>query len=94
MNSNKIVAGESQCTSGTKPTRTSLRVSTRPWRALLSVGGALAEKLGITLTSIALDPGNALFHQWFQSNPVVNDSLVVDVGGGNGHIAKFIAEVR
>lgn len=41
----------------------------------------------------ALDPGNALFCDWFKSNQSGDHNLVVDVGGGNGHVSKFLAEV-
>jgi 16S rRNA G1207 methylase RsmC len=41
----------------------------------------------------ALDPGNALFRGWFEANSNPKQNLVIDVGGGNGHIAKFLAEV-
>ena len=40
----------------------------------------------------ALDPGNALFCDWFKDNKKASRNLVVDVGGGNGHVSTFLAE--
>jgi 16S rRNA A1518/A1519 N6-dimethyltransferase RsmA/KsgA/DIM1 with predicted DNA glycosylase/AP lyase activity len=34
-----------------------------------------------------------LFCTWFQQNQTSAERLVIDVGGGNGHIARFLAEV-
>lgn len=42
----------------------------------------------------ALDPGNALFRNWFTTNIKVDASnpLVIEVGAGDGPISRFLAE--
>ncbi len=92
------LAGVLRSMTGTRRIPKSLRDSIWQWRASHNVsldGGYVLEvisQLLKLLPRIALDPGNALFCDWFKSNKQADRNLVVDVGGGNGHISSFLAE--
>jgi ubiquinone/menaquinone biosynthesis C-methylase UbiE len=39
----------------------------------------------------ALDPGNALFSDWLKTHQMPDRNLIIDVGGGNGHLSTSLA---